>query len=109
MTRRTLFIFSIFISSLLIVSANPLSGRADDPAPVTCVKWTAEAKFVGLAYNHLVHLDNQCDFTASCRVKTNVNPKEETVVLKSKETKTHLTFRGSPAREFKAEVVCKKN
>lgn len=75
--------------------------------PVTCVSWKAEAKFVGVAYNHLVHLHNRCDHGASCEVSTDVNPEAQTVLMGKGEKKTVLTFRGSPAREFKATVVCR--
>ena len=61
---------------------------------------------MGVAYNHLVHLDSRCEKSAVCRVKTDVNPKEERVVLAPGEKQTVLTFRGSPAREFKAQVAC---
>ncbi len=90
----------------------PLQAAADEPTPpqqATCVKWTSEARFVGFAFNHLVLLTNNCDYAVSCSIKTDVNPKVETVVLKPKESKTHLTFRGSPASVFKPEVLCKKN
>jgi len=84
--------------------------KADDKDTKTpnagCATWKAESAFVGLAYNHLVHIENKCDHPVSCRVKTDVNPKEETVVVPAKGRKTHLTFRGSPAREFKAVVTC---
>jgi len=71
-----------------------------------CATFKTEAAFVGLAYNHLVHLHNACAYAVSCRVKTDVNPKEETVTVPAGGNKTQLTFRGSPAREFNAKVTC---
>jgi hypothetical protein len=75
---------------------------------VKCVSWKAEARFVGFAYDHLVHLDNRCPHPASCTVKTDINPDPVTVSLSTGEKKTVLTFRGSPARRFKATVMCEK-
>lgn len=73
---------------------------------VDCVVHKTEARFVGLAYNHLVHLENRCTHSVACEVKTDVNPKPAIVKLAPKEKKIYLTFRGSPARIFKAEVKC---
>ncbi len=73
-----------------------------------CVKWTKEARFVGMAYNHLVHLHNRCKKSMICEVTTDVNPKPTKTVLTSDAKTTILTFRGSPAREFEAKVTCKK-
>jgi hypothetical protein len=109
MTCRADIKFSVLFFMLAMSVSIPLSIGAADPAASPCVKWTQEARFAGFAYNHLIHLTNNCDYTASCRIKTDVNPKEETVLLAPKESKTHLTFRGSPSREFKAEVSCIKN
>ena len=77
-------------------------------AKLTCVTWKSEARFVGFAFNHLVHLKNGCDHPVSCTVKTDVNPKAETVTLSKGDKKSHLTFRGSPTRKFKAKVDCRK-
>ena len=93
------------IALSLFVSTTAVS-QETAPNNNRCVTWKTEAPFVGLAYNHLVHLKNTCTYAVSCRVKTDVNPKEETVLLEPKEHKTQLTFRGSPARTFKATVTC---
>ena len=104
-TATLLGIVSVLSTCCFFCGVGP--ARAEDsPSKADCVSWTAEAKFVGVAYNHLVHLHSQCEKPATCRVKTDVNPKEERVVLTPGEKKTVLTFRGSPAREFKAQVNC---
>jgi len=92
----------------LLCVLSPLSVDAGDGAVAAgdCVTWQQEARFVGVAYNHLVHLTNRCDRSAVCRIKTDVNPQEATVRLAPKEKKSYLTFRGSPARVFKATVSC---
>jgi hypothetical protein len=42
-----------------------------------------------------------------CEVKTNANPKPTTVDVPRGEKRSVMTFRGSPAREFQADVSCK--
>jgi len=90
---------------LFCVPARTDDKNASTPS-TSCATFKTEAAFVGLAYNHLVHIRNACAYAVSCRVKTDVNPKEETVVVPAGGHKTQLTFRGSPAREFKAHVTC---
>lgn len=97
-------VWGFFLLSAL--SPRSFGGEGGDAAAGPCVTWRQEARFVGVAYNHLVHLANRCDKAAVCRIKTDVNPQPATVSLAPKEKKTHLTFRGSPARTFKADVVC---
>jgi hypothetical protein len=75
------------------------------PAPV-CVTWSAEARYRPYGYDHLVHLKNGCDQPAVCRVTTNVNPTPAEARVLPKQTATVVTFQGSPAREFAANVAC---
>jgi len=109
--RRTTSTFigeSILAGLCLLLFCLPV--RTDEKSASTpggeCATVKTEAAFVGLAYNHLVHIHNKCAYAVSCRIKTDVNPKEETITVPAGEQKTHLTFRGSPAREFKAKVTC---
>ena len=76
--------------------------------PLPCVKWKQESRFVGFAYDHLVHLTNGCDHPVRCDVSSDVNPEPTSVTLKKGEKKSVLTFRGSPSRKFKAKVACAK-
>ena len=78
-------------------------GVANPPA---CVKWTTEVRYRPYGYDHLVHITNGCDKPARCRVTTNVNPEASQVRVVPKETATVVTFQGSPAREFTADVQC---
>jgi len=73
--------------ALALVVSTPAVSQEAAPKDNRCVTWKTEARFVGLAYNHLVHLKNSCTYAMSCRVKTDVNPKEETVELGPKEQK----------------------
>ena len=78
------------------------------PNPVpSCIEYRAEARYSGVGYDHLVHISNQCERAAACEVFTNVNPDKAHVVVASKATQTVLTWRGSPAREFKATLSCR--
>jgi hypothetical protein len=85
---------------------------ADDgergPKPAgDCVKVTSEARYAAYGYDHIVTLENTCDGAMRCEVSTDVNPTPATVELAKGETKSVLTFRGSPASEFKAKAECK--
>jgi len=73
-----------------------------------CVHWEAEARFVGLGYDHLVHLDNQCEAAMTCEVTTDVNPDPVSATLEPATEKTVTTFKGSPASEFTPTVTCEK-
>jgi hypothetical protein len=57
-------------------------------------------------YDHIVHLANHCDKSATCSVSTDVNPERIVVTVGPKEAVDVLTFRGSPARVFVAKVTC---
>ena len=73
---------------------------------LACVGFWTEARFAGLAYNHIVHLANGCDVTASCTVRTNVNPEPQTVTVPPGAWMEVVTFIGSPASAFTADVQC---
>jgi hypothetical protein len=86
-------------------------GKKDEPkkrrqTAAECVSHTTEARHV-MGYDHLVHIKNACDSEATCKVSTDVNPKVELVTIAVGQTKTVLTFRGSPAREFKVTLECR--
>jgi hypothetical protein len=76
------------------------------PSKLDCVAYQTEAYFAYVGYDHLVHLTNNCDKAAVCSVSTNVNPEPSTVSLAPGEKQTVVTWRGSPAREFTADVNC---
>jgi hypothetical protein len=76
------------------------------PAKLDCVAYRTEAYFASVGFDHLVHLTNNCAKTAACTVTTNVNPDPASVSLAPGEKQTLVTWRGSPAREFTADVNC---
>jgi len=95
-------LISIFGFGVVNATEKPASVKA-----VACVRWTKEARLVGVAFNHLVHLHNQCKHAVRCEVTTNTNPQPSRAELLPDAKKTVLTFRGSPARDFKVKVICK--
>jgi hypothetical protein len=79
--------------------------RAGQPAGA-CVQARAWTRYSS-GYDHLVTLQNGCAKVADCQVSTNVNPAPIRVMLPAGATETVLTFRGSPAYEFKPIVDCR--
>jgi hypothetical protein len=72
-----------------------------------CVAVHPNARYSGYGYDHIVEIDNTCDQAISCTIATNVISEPTTVKVPAKEKKSVITLRGSPAREFKADVRCK--
>jgi hypothetical protein len=83
----------------------PLDGKEPPKKLPDCIGVATHARYV-IGYDHLVYVTNGCDQTAHCQVWTDVNPDKQAVVVRPKEKKTVLTFRGSPARVFHAQVTC---
>jgi hypothetical protein len=82
-------------------------GTAVASAPdAECVAHWTEARFVGVAYHHIVHVANGCSVPLVCSVRTNVNPDAQVVTVPSGTTVEVLTFMGSPASAFTATVQC---
>jgi len=106
----TVFSYPWWIATLVLAcGASPLelaSAPATTNQGIPCLEYRAEARYSGVGYDHLVHLSNQCEKAVSCAVSTNVNPERISVEVAAKAQQTILTWRGSPAREFKATVTC---
>ena len=102
------------VASLLVALAIPgavaraADGEEGPPNPAKCVKVRTEARYAAYGYDHVVELENTCDKAMTCDVSTDVNPTPASVDLAAGETKSVLTYRGSPASEFKAQVDCKQ-
>jgi hypothetical protein len=60
-----------------------------------------------MGYDHLVHVTNACPREVQCLVRTNVNQSGVETRVRPAQTETVLTFRGSPASTFEAEVTCR--
>lgn len=90
-----------------LLAAGPLDDSERGPGQATkCVEVRTQTPYRGYGYDHVVEIDNHCEKPASCTVKTDVNPEVQTVTVPAHETRSVTTFRGSPAREFKADVQC---
>ncbi|MFO0568651.1 MAG: hypothetical protein U0263_23520 [Polyangiaceae bacterium] len=77
------------------------------PPPVpACVKVSSQAIFSGSGYDHVVSIENGCDRTASCEITTDVSDETLHATVAPGEREDVVTFRGSPAAEFKASVKC---
>ena len=100
--RVALCLQAVGSGAALVPPAHPLS----DASPPSCVTFATEARFVGLAYNHIVHIANGCDAAKSCTVATDVNPERQAVTVPAGSTVSVVTFIGSPARTFAASVQC---
>jgi hypothetical protein len=85
------------------------SSAADEsppaPSPTACVTHTTQARYI-MGYDHLVHIYNACEKSVECTVSTDVNPEPQTVVIDAKSKQAVVTFKGSPARVFRANVDC---
>jgi len=72
-----------------------------------CVHVRTEARYVAYGYDHVVSIENGCDKAMSCVVRTDVNSDRAALDVPAGQARDVTTFRGSPAREFKADVTCK--
>lgn len=83
----------------------PLDESRPAAPPSSCVKYQARVRY-SLGYDHLVDLQNGCEKSIVCTVKTNVNPEAQQISLPAGEAATVVTYIGSPAREFTPKVSC---
>jgi hypothetical protein len=77
------------------------------PVKEKCAQVHTQAPYRAYGYDHEVVIENTCPKPINCSVKTDVNPEIATVRVAAHATETVVTYRGSPAREFKADVDCK--
>jgi hypothetical protein len=110
MARRSTPILVAFCLALLggVLRAAPDGGGHDTKPPAPCVLVTKSTPYGNAGYDHVVTLHNRCEHTMVCSVKTNVNPKPTSVSVPAKESVRVVTWRGSPARTFTADVKCRK-
>ena len=85
---------------LLLTVGGAATAPDAGPAVPACVTVKPEVRYGGLGYDHVVNLTNGCPKTVDCVVKTDVNPDPQPVTVKSKETVSVMTWRGSPARDI---------
>jgi hypothetical protein len=94
--------------ALVVGGAVSLAGLAlaADNTAARCIKVSAEARYRGLGYNHIVHVTDICAVAAECDVSTDVNPQPTHVTVHAGEHIEVPTFMGSPARVFVPKVEC---
>jgi hypothetical protein len=80
--------------------------RGEPTGNPECVSVRTEARYVAYGYDHIVEVENACDKAVRCTVATDVNPTSSSLAVPPRQTRSVTTFRGSPAREFKADVAC---
>lgn len=98
---------SLLLASALAFAAIGASAKQPDSELPACVQARAFARYGAYGYDHIVTIDNACDRAAACVVSTNVNPDSIDVRVEPGTRESVMTFRGSPARQFTANVRCK--
>lgn len=88
-----------------LADAGPDAAKPPPPVP-PCVKVQSQAIFSGSGYDHVVSIENGCDRDADCTVSTDVSEETLSVSVPAGESRDVVTYRGSPASEFKATVKC---
>lgn len=101
-----------WIVTVLLLALTTLSAHAEAPggAPSAdqCTVAKPVARYVGLGYQHVVEVTNNCAKPVRCEVWTDVDPTpRHNLSVKPGETGSVIVRQGSPAREFKAEKACK--
>jgi len=91
--------------SALIASA-PTTRADDPPTAQACVKARGEARYLGFAYDHWVHLSNECKRPVSCRVTTDRNPEPVDASVPAQTSVAVLTYRASTTASFSFQVHC---
>ena len=86
---------------------HPLNESEPQPAEgLDCILFSKVVRYGNQGYDHWVELESRCKTAARCKVTTNANPEGLNVQVEPSATIGVLTFRGSPAREFSAQVRC---
>lgn len=105
MAHQARFAGTLLLAVGALVAA-PTTGAAESSDVPVCVHARAEARYIGFAYDHFVHIRNDCKQTAACTVTTNINPDPIDVRVAAGRTRSVLTYRASPAREFTYTLRC---
>ncbi|HEX7672290.1 MAG TPA: hypothetical protein VF395_21990 [Polyangiaceae bacterium] len=97
---RGLGLLAIMVLASVVVAAPTRNSYPD------CVDTWAESRYRNYGYDHIVHVNNRCERSATCQVSTNVNPVPQHVTVLPRQEVEVLTFRGSPSRDFAPRVEC---
>jgi hypothetical protein len=78
------------------------------PPAEQCARVNAVPRYEGFGYVHSVEVVNGCKKAVECEVWTDVDPTpRHKLTVEPGQTGSVTTRRGSPAREFKADKVCR--
>jgi len=106
---------NVAIASATLVSLLTLAdaGARDHGVTVVgkrppCASVTAYVFVGAMGNNHVVTIANRCKKPVSCNVHTDVAPEPIASEVARGETIELVTFRGSPASEFRATVDCRE-
>ena len=89
-------------------TSTPLRPVDADPTGTlpACVTVATSAPY-RIGYDHVVTIENGCRTEADCTVSTDVSPAPITAVVPPRTSVDVVTWRGSPSRQFRADVTCK--
>lgn len=71
-----------------------------------CTSYKLETPYRGYGYDHTVTIENTCKHTEHCTVKASSNDDVLTLDVPGESTRSLIVRKGSPAREFSADVKC---
>ena len=90
----------------ILVAATSAGHAAAPPTAQSCVQARGEARYLGFAYDHWVHLTNRCDRPVTCQVVTDRNPDPVDADVAAQATLSVLTYRASTTAVFTFKMQC---
>jgi hypothetical protein len=106
-TNGSAWLVGVAVASLVALGVVNAAQATPPDTAAACIKVRPEARYLGLGYNHIVHVADVCATAAECDVSTDVNPQAQHVSVPAGGQIEVNTFMGSPARVFVPKVVCK--
>lgn len=99
----------LLAAALVALPLTALAGDKKPPPPPypACITVSTEVRYANYGYDHIVRIASDCKQPAACVIRTNVNPDAIDARVEAGKTIEVVTFRGSPASEFEADVRCK--
>ncbi|MGM0575414.1 MAG: hypothetical protein ACQEXJ_06760 [Myxococcota bacterium] len=101
--RAVVAALGVLLALPLLGAASPSAAGDDLPG---CISYREDVRDRAVGYDHWVVIRNDCEQDAACEVTTDVNSDPTPATVAAGETEEVLTWRGSPARIFRATVRC---
>ena len=98
--------FPLLLFALFVAAPAPPNPLAAAKGEARCIAVSTHVRIAYPGYDHVVELRSACEKAARCLVATNVDPQPRAVDVAPGADVEVLMRRGSPAREFTAEVSC---